>query len=280
MAGVVLQNDVRHVSDPPDTIKETASNIQPIVVPLISDGPHQNGRVILCLFDRGCGRVRICAAPVVDAVDHPNALAPKGVQHPLIRNGLICSHSVDSHRFHQLGILLHRRVEVQVCRVRTALGHRVPGHALQMQRGAIHQDLLSHHLNALVGPRRWRCSLCGRRWSRTLRWSISLAALAEDVRGTCDGLVARHFISHLAVLILLLSRPDTHLSKAFTVLVASAAVLLRQNQGHAVATGHAIVHVRPVLDVFTALFLRLRGPRPIAVRVVYSWFPSTAAEHI
>lgn len=34
--GKLLQNDVRHVSDPPHTIKETASNIQPIVVPLIS----------------------------------------------------------------------------------------------------------------------------------------------------------------------------------------------------------------------------------------------------
>lgn len=58
---------------------------------------------------------------------------------------------------------------------------------------------VSHNLNALVGRRRWRCGLCGLWWYWTLRWSIALAALAQDVRGTSDGLVARHFIFHLDI---------------------------------------------------------------------------------
>ena len=65
-------------------------------------------------------------------------------------HGILPGHSVDAHLFHQLGILFYRWGEVQVCRVRTALGHRIPGHALQMQRGAIHQDLLSWAKNGNI----------------------------------------------------------------------------------------------------------------------------------
>lgn len=107
----LLPNNVRNVSDPPHAVKETASNIQAIIVPFISsdpcasrqlehapeatpyqkkpsqvsNGPHQNGRMIFGFQYWICCCFSICATPVVHAVDDPNACrqAPPFISLPL-----------------------------------------------------------------------------------------------------------------------------------------------------------------------------------------------------
>mmetsp|Transcript_30709 Transcript_30709/g.73192 ORF Transcript_30709/g.73192 Transcript_30709/m.73192 type:complete len:710 (-) Transcript_30709:41-2170(-) len=258
VAGVVPPDNSSHVPNLTNGVKKAAAHVQPVVVPLVANAPHENGRVVFHLVHSTRGDFRICPSPVVDAVHHPNASAPQSVQHGFVRDWLIGSHCVDPHALHQLGIFLHEGCEVQVRRVAPALGHRVPSHAFQVQRGAVHQQLSTQHLDPFV----WR--RCGRLWWNWWRgrWAgpvalglvhrVFHAAPAQHVGGAQDGLVAALLgVLDGAVFVHLLRGHEALVAKALAVLVAAASVGLRQHQGGASLAGHAI-HIGPVLVVGAA----------------------------
>mmetsp|Transcript_7917 Transcript_7917/g.18212 ORF Transcript_7917/g.18212 Transcript_7917/m.18212 type:complete len:379 (-) Transcript_7917:143-1279(-) len=204
----------------------------------------------------------------IDVVHHPDAFVPESIQDSTVADGRVGAHRVDAGLNHELSVALHVACEVQAIWVPGASRHRVPGHALEVQRLAVHKQLTAGNLNPWAarwrrrGPRqRLRCGHRRRLWRRTHGSRIRQAAGAEHVRGVANLLVAGVLALDVAALVALLLRSYAHVAEALAVVVTAATVGGSEHQGPAVATSDVSVHARPLAEGGAAGWLGRRGSR-------------------
>mmetsp|Transcript_73749 Transcript_73749/g.220068 ORF Transcript_73749/g.220068 Transcript_73749/m.220068 type:complete len:334 (-) Transcript_73749:23-1024(-) len=124
---VVRLDDPGDVGHPGPGAPPAHAHVEPVVVPLVPDGPHQDGGVVLDsvhLRGHSAGGV---AAVVVDAVQHPDSVRPERVEHEAVRDVRVRADGVDARLLHQGRVLLDVAAEVDPA---AAPRDGIPSHAL------------------------------------------------------------------------------------------------------------------------------------------------------
>mmetsp|Transcript_143610 Transcript_143610/g.364499 ORF Transcript_143610/g.364499 Transcript_143610/m.364499 type:complete len:271 (-) Transcript_143610:146-958(-) len=150
--GVVLLDEGSCFLQHGHRLPKAQALVEAVVVPLIPNGPHQDSWMVLHSVDLAddAGGSKACIA--IDTVQHPDAASPECVQHRRVIDGLVRAHRIDARTRHDVRIPFDVSCEVKTAGVRTSFVDRVPGHALQVHRHAIHQHLAPLHFDLPLNP--------------------------------------------------------------------------------------------------------------------------------
>mmetsp|Transcript_23373 Transcript_23373/g.66595 ORF Transcript_23373/g.66595 Transcript_23373/m.66595 type:complete len:276 (+) Transcript_23373:975-1802(+) len=118
------------------------ASVEPVVVPLVADGPHEDGRVVPELADGGHDAGSFPVALDVYGVHDVDTPPPEGVQHLRVCERLVRANSIDAGSRHQLAVGLHKATKVHSHSLSLLASNRdrIPVHALQAQGPATSED--------------------------------------------------------------------------------------------------------------------------------------------